>query len=182
LNLDPQVTTGIGDVHAVRETFDCELLVQNWLEALEIVGHQDQVQIETDHRVGVCVDRLFVDDAEAHVMFSQRRQEPAEQVRSVRSDGRPEIAALHWASVSSDDRPRPVYDSPNSLCRSLERRPVFAASGPSVFTRSQHHLKRAPSLSGPGRAASEALAYDQGCHERRRYWACAPSRVLARGT
>lgn len=56
-------------------------------------------QIETHHRVGVGVDGLAADDAEADLLIAEQTKESFEQVGSVHGDGFPEGAALHgWVS------------------------------------------------------------------------------------
>src|SRR5204862_1783790 len=83
LNLDAQVAVRLGHVDAVRIMLDGEMLSERGFDALDIGNGDDDVEVETDDRLGVRVDPLPADHAKAHAPLAQERQQPAEQIRSV---------------------------------------------------------------------------------------------------
>ena len=70
LNLDPQVAARSGHIDAVLEAIDVESLFKRFENARYIHKRDDEIEIQADDRVGVCVHPLAADHAELRLRIA----------------------------------------------------------------------------------------------------------------
>jgi hypothetical protein len=100
LNLDPQVGTDGGDINAMSESFNLEILLQQLLNLRELVHGNNNVEIEADNRFCVGVDALSAEHAITNPALVQQLDHSAKKIRLISHHNFPERLCPHSSTRS----------------------------------------------------------------------------------
>src|ERR1700685_2862240 len=75
------------------------MLLHELANLVDLIDRNRKIQIETDQRLDVGVDRLPADHAEAHSVVLEQREDLLQEIGFVQSDGLPEGECFHGAGV-----------------------------------------------------------------------------------